>query len=172
MPLSADPAIRRLTELRRNSKLGLDRKSRRFSHNGFDFGFGGRDRSQKKQAQDSVDRENVIDSDKKLGNLERQANTEADLFADPVEDTPTKKPAIKPEASKAGAGITDNGKSVAPSTRYTRKHDSKSSKRPQKNLSIMPPPTNTDKASHDNDDRSRRRGKSMVERGRYEKLPR
>ncbi|KAK5088624.1 hypothetical protein LTR05_002844 [Lithohypha guttulata] len=165
-PLSSDPAIKRLTDFRRNSKLGLDRVSRRFSvgSHGFEFGFGGSTRAK-------PDNGNSNSNDVKEG-----AGTKGtEMQPTPTTDTKVEK-ATEPKKDEPTNTLTK------PTTDTIQRY-TKQSKRPGKNLSIMPPPfpppAPDRSAAHGHGTRpvsshsqSRKRGKSMVERGRYEKLPR
>lgn len=167
-PLSSDPAIKRLTDFRRNSKLGLDRVSRRFSvgSHGFEFGFSGSTRTTKPE------NENFGSNDVKE-NVDPQGT---EMQTTPA---PEKKVEKVPESKKDEPTTNTLTKpAIDPAQR-----SSKQSKRPGKSLSIMPPPfpppVPDRSAAHGHGNRpvsshsqSRKRGKSMVERGRYEKLPR
>lgn len=155
--LSADPVIKRFTDMRRNSKLGLSRMSRRFSisGHGFEFGFGG------------VARNKVEDMH----------------FEDikPVADQKAEE--AKAEAAKAFAetdkerDVIEEKENVEVPKIMDRNHRKRSTKRPStagKSLSTVPPPMPAPSAPRplSTHPSQRRRGKSMVERGRYEKLPR
>lgn len=156
-PLSSDPHIKRFTDMRRNSKLGPGRTSRRFSisGHGFEFGFSGGARNKDKAAE-------LHFEDIKTGDKKEVQNVEAS------QPGPDLKGVINDKENLPDRDTT---------SRKSSEQKRRSTKRPStagKNLSIMPPPLPPQSAQRplSTHPSQRKRGKSMVERGRYEKLPR
>ena len=123
-PLSADPAIKRLTELRRNS----GRVSRRLSFSGFEFGFG------RKNPRGCV-------SGKALEQAERSSACDKENL------------------------LTDFGQNVQGKRDSTQRCTAPT-------VPLPPLPENATRQAGTATSGTRKRGKSMVERGRYEKMPR
>lgn len=175
MPLSADPAIKKLTELRRNSKLGFgfDRMSRRISLSGFEFGFGGSPRKMRSRVPD----EEAAGGSKVAPD---QHSSVADKDKGNISETGPQEPSSTLEMAKHESDQVEDAVD-SPKKTIERKHpirgaSSGHSKRPAKSLSIMPPPVPDRARGHVRGQptagQGRNRRKSVVERGRYEKLSR
>ncbi|KAK5089784.1 hypothetical protein LTR70_006158 [Exophiala xenobiotica] len=222
-PLSADPAIRRLTEMGLRGNRASTRVSRRLSFSGFEFGFGGRGRGENgngagagggTETWRSVSGgtpANVVRMGKeKDGKCETRASattSRAGAGADKENDSANVNAnanlnlKAKPDASREPGTATDKKSQSQDKDKHDKimnRHKPLPAHRKRStttltttkgaNVSLFPPvapppppPASKKIAAHERKESSagggggggsRKRGKSMVERGRYEKLPR
>lgn len=179
-PLSADPAIKRLTELR-STRLST-RVNRRLSFSGFEFGFGAHRRTL------HVGNTVRAVTPTETGNDKTAEGPEATQAAEDKENVNTTVAELGRGSESAKESKDDKIMNRQKPTLGPRKRSTTvAGKSPLANVSAMSdfpaPPVPGGRASKHGHDRKesvagagtgggRKRGKSMVERGRYERLPR
>ncbi|KAK5953584.1 hypothetical protein OHC33_005528 [Knufia fluminis] len=197
LPLSADPAIKRLTELR-NNRLS-NRVSRRLSFSGFEFGFGGGRKNVNVHCGSTVrtvgeDTTNRTEAGTVEGKVdEKPRSSSVAGVGEGKENMPLPVPTAAEEDNKDIEVDKENQKQhkimnrTKPLPGNRKRSTTVAGKGPS--MTVFPPITappvpaagtvkRVSGAGHGRKESlagtggSRKRGKSMVERGRYERLPR